>query len=234
MIELCYKLKKIIAISENTKNDLINILNIDADKIKVVHLANSLVPSNEKLSKNEFKNLPKRYLLFVGSRASYKNFYFFIQSITPLLHKDLDLNIVCKGNKFNTDEVDFFKRLGVQQQMFQYFVNDDSLAYLYENALAFVFPSLYEGFGIPVLEAFACNCPAILSNTSSLPEIGADAAMYFEPKNAKSIKQSIEKVIYNENFRNEMKLKGKEQLKNFSWKKTGEETLKVYQEALSV
>lgn len=227
------KATKIIAISESTKKDLINILNIDEDKINVVYLANSLTPSINQNEKFKLKNLPKKYILFVGSRASYKNFYFFIQAIASLLLKDTQLNVVCTGSKFNSNEILFFERLGIKNQMFQYFVNDNSLAYLYENALAFIFPSLYEGFGIPVLEAFACRCPAIISNTSSLPEVGGDAAVYFEPKNASSISYAIEQVIYNENIRENLIQKGLIQLGKFSWKKTADQTLKVYMEILS-
>jgi glycosyltransferase involved in cell wall biosynthesis len=228
------KAAKIIAISENTKNDLVNILNINPEKIKVIYLANSLNPANPDLAQNKLPNLPKRYLLFVGSRTMYKNFYFFVQAILPVLEKDPSLNIVCTGSKINEDELLFFNRLGISNRIYQYFVDDNSLAYLYENALAFIFPSLYEGFGIPVLEAFSCNCPAVLSNTSSLPEIAEKAALYFEPKNAVSIRAAVEKVIYDNKLREEMKLKGKEQLKKFSWEKTANATVQVYKDVLAM
>ncbi len=111
-------------------------------------------------------------------------------------------------------------------------VDDNSLKNLYRNAEAFVFPSLYEGFGLPVLEAFSCGCPAILSNASSLPEIGGDGAIYFDPYDKESITNSIEKVLHDEEFRDNLIQKGYERQKFFSWKKTAASTKKVYESLL--
>jgi glycosyltransferase involved in cell wall biosynthesis len=107
------------------------------------------------------------------------------------------------------------------------------LIYLYQNALAFVFPTLYEGFGIPILESFACGCPAVLSNTSSLPEVGGDAAVYFDPQDMDSIKTTVMSVIYNEKKRHEMVARGYEQLNKFSWAKTAQQVEEVYISLLS-
>jgi glycosyltransferase involved in cell wall biosynthesis len=103
---------------------------------------------------------------------------------------------------------------------------------LYKNAQAFVFPSLYEGFGLPVLEAFSCGCPAILSNASSLPEIGDDGAIYFNPYDNESITNAIEKVLFDEKFRYNLIQKGFDRLKFFSWDKTAISTKKVYDSLL--
>ena len=96
----------------------------------------------------------------------------------------------------------------------------------------FLFASIYEGFGIPVLEAFACDCPAVISNTSSLPEVGGDAVIYFNPTHKDEILKSVERVINNSELRRELILKGREQLKKFSWKKTAAETVEVYKSML--
>ena len=106
------------------------------------------------------------------------------------------------------------------------------MAYFYQNALAFIFPSLYEGFGIPVLESFACGCPLLCSNVSSLPEVAGNAACYFDPYSEESIRDAVVKLLDDSNFREELIDKGYEQLKKFSWKQTSEETKKIYESVL--
>jgi len=229
--ELALRADKIIAISENTKKDIINFYGIPEEKIKVIYSANSLKPVRARPI--NAPDLPENYILFVGSRSIYKNFDYFLSSITPLLKNDKKLCVIIAGGYSGKDEISereksFFFELGINKQIFQYSINDDILAYLYMNARCFVFPTLYEGFGIPILEAFACDCPAIISNTSSLPEIGGSAAMYFNPLDANSILESVSKVIYNNELRKEMILKGREQLKKFSWEKTVEEMTNLY------
>lgn len=227
---LAYKSKKIIAISENTKRDIIRFYGIDDDKIDVIYLANSLSKTNDKANT---LNVPQRYLLFVGDRDGYKNFDRLIKAICPLLVADDTLIIVCVGGgKFSNYEQDMFKQLRMRNRILHCSAYDSNLAYLYENATVFVFPSLYEGFGIPVLEAFACGCPAVLSSRSSLPEVGGDAAVYFDPESELSIKQAIERVIYDETLRHNLKRKGKEQLKKYSWDKTAEKTKAVYRKLI--
>ncbi|OGF59326.1 MAG: hypothetical protein A2Y62_13640 [Candidatus Fischerbacteria bacterium RBG_13_37_8] len=217
---------KIIAISENTKKDIIEFYNIDEDRIKVIYLANSLVkPGNI----NTYITLPKKYLLYVGGRKVYKNFEFFIKVVSSLMKTDDELHIICAGiHPFSAIELSLFKELNVDNKIFHYNVSDEMLYYLYENAIAFVLPSLYEGFGIPILESFACGCPAVVSNTSSLPEVGGDAAAYFDPLSEASLKETLSKTIYNDDYRNTLKIKGYQQLEKFSWKKTAEETKKLY------
>lgn len=234
--KLILRADKIIAISENTKKDIMHFYDIPENKIKVIYHGNSLQPVKN-IPLNTPK-IPNKYILFVGARGLYKNFNYFLQSISSILKKDKDINVVVAGgyskkNNFSTSESALFKKLGIEKQIFQYSINDEILAYLYQNAICLVFPSIYEGFGIPVLEAFACNCPAVISNTSSLPEVGGDAALYFDPTDSDSILESVTKVIYNESLRQDLILKGKEQLKKFSWDKTAQETIKLYSETLS-
>lgn len=227
--QLCKAAAKIIAISQHTKQDLINIFRLDPDKIEVVYLANSLKPHQDVAS----SDLPEAYLLFTGSRLVYKNFYFFVRAIANILIEE-NLKLVCTGETFSPEERHFFESLGVQDQVIHIFADDAMLAYLYQHARAFVFPSLYEGFGIPVLEAFACGCPSILSNTSSLPEVGGDAAVYFEPKDVRSIQDAVTNVIFHEDVRNDLITKGAERVKLFSWETTARKTGKVYKKALNL
>ena len=232
---LAKKASKIIAISNSTKKDIINFLNIEEDKIVVIYLGCSLVTNDKRycdLNINTYFNLvPQKYLLYVGSRNGYKNFYYFVRAISQILKKDKDLYIICAGGgKFNRDEKFYFESLDLQDSLINFEICDDNLLkYLYSKAAAFVFPSLYEGFGLPILEAFSCGCPVVLSNKSSLPEVGGDAAIYFEPKNIKSIIGAVTDVIYNDNLRKELIKKGFEKLKKFSWEKTAIQTRNVYE-----
>jgi len=232
---LALKADKIITISENTKEDIIKFYNISEKKIKVIYLASSLTEFNmDKINNVNIKHkLPKKFILYVGSRWGYKNFYNFIKAISLLLKNDRNLFIVCAGGGFfNEDEKEFLKSLSIQNKIFQLQVDDEGLQVLYKNALVFVFPSLYEGFGIPVLESFTCGCPVICSKTSSLPEVAGDAAVYFEPESELSILNSVQKVIYNNNLRSQLAHKGSQRVKEFSWEKTSKKTKKIYEDIL--
>lgn len=219
--------KHIIAISETTKNDIINIYGVSDEKISVVPLAHSLFNVDDVSVKFKAK-LPQRYLLFVGRRGGYKNFQFFVTAISDLLKKEDDLCVICTGPTFRKSEIDFFEWLGITHKIFHNFVTDTELAFLYRNAAAFIFPSLYEGFGIPVLEAFSCDCPVLLSQSGSLPEIGGEAAIYFNPKSADEIRTATQRVVNDVQLRQTLVTKGRERLKFYSWADTVQKTTDVY------
>jgi glycosyltransferase involved in cell wall biosynthesis len=229
--ELAQRATKIISISESTKKDIVKLLNIDESKIDVIYLGNSLKP--EDLS-NITLQLPERYLLFIGNRKLYKNFDRMIKAIVPILNKDKELKMICAGgNDFTNDELALFQAMNIHAQISYIRITDNrTLTQIYQNARAFIFPSLYEGFGIPVLEAFACGCPAIISHSSSLIEVGGDAVEFFDPNSDASIQASVEKVIYNDDLRREWIRKGAERLKLFSWSKMASETKQVYRSIL--
>jgi glycosyltransferase involved in cell wall biosynthesis len=169
------------------------------------------------------------YILYVGNRATYKNFDFFVSAIAQLLI-DADLKLVCAGGgDFSSQQQVLIKSLKLENRIvFKKIINDDILANYYAHALFFCFPSLYEGFGIPVLESFACGCPALLSNGGSLPEVGGDAALYFDPTNSDSLIKSVSELISNQALRQNLKERGFERLKQFSWDTTFLETVEVY------
>lgn len=221
---------KVIAISENTKKDLIKIYGIPEEKIEVVYLGNPL----ENIKPFPIKNLPDRYVLFVGNRRGYKNFNFFIKSIASFINDDSNLYLVCAGGgKFSGEENSLLSKLGILEKVKQVaFKKDEELAYIYKNALVYVLPSLYEGFGMTALEAFSMGCPVVASNTSCVPEVCGKAAVYIDPKNAKSIKNGVGKIMTDEILRNKFVKLGFEQIKKFSWDKTIADTLKVYEEVL--
>lgn len=227
------KAARIIAISESTKRDLVNLFTIDENKIDVVYLANSLTTSNDKIENTFGFELPEKYFLFVGGRDDYKNFLFFIQVFSALAKLDDTINVVCTGPKFTGTELHLIKKLGLEGRIYRSFVDDGQLSYLYKNAVAFIYPTMYEGFGLPVLEAFYNGCPAVISRTSSLTEISGDAAILFEPKVPVSMLSALKTVLYNEGFRKEKIAAGLEQERKFSWEKTALQTKECYQRALN-
>ena len=219
---------QIICISENTKKDLIEQYNIDEKKITVIYLGVNKQKNYKKI--NNF-SVNKPYLLFVGDRNNYKNFDNFILCYSKSEKLKKDFNIVCFGGgsvlktelkdindlKLNVDNIKFIQG------------NEFELNYIYKNAKAFICPSFYEGFGLTVLEAMNMNCPVISSNTSSLKEVGGDAAVYFNPNSVDDIKYKIESVVYSDNKIFELQDKMIINNKRFDLNLTAKQTLHVYE-----
>lgn len=230
--DLLNRAAKIIAISENTKADLLEFYQIKPEKIAVIYHATSF--RNHELPKDFQVKTPEKYLLYVGARNDYKNFTGFVTSIASVLKEHSDVSLLCAGGgDFNKTEYEFIASLDLQSQVKQFsFQSDDTLFYLYQHAIAFVYPSLYEGFGIPILEAFACACPVVLSNTSCFPEVAQDAALYFDPNNQEDIADKITEIIQNEALRKSLVQKGTIRQEYFSAEKTATQTLNVYKSIL--
>lgn len=225
---LAERADKIIAISESTKCDIIDILKMPAAKIEVIYLASSL--SVESAPKTNL-NLPENYILFVGSRSGYKNFKRFLNVFAQLVQQEKSLSLICVGGgAFTNEERAQLKQLEVSSIVQQQVLHDGELPYYYSQAKLFVFPSLYEGFGIPVLEAFACGCPLVCSNTSSLPEIASEGAEYFDPLSEESMFEAIRNVLTDQARQKELVRYGHKRGKEFSWAKCAEETLTVYRQ----
>jgi glycosyltransferase involved in cell wall biosynthesis len=219
---------QVIAISESTKRDIERFVRVDADKITVVPLASSLSASGQGSPELQ---LPARFIAYVGNRENYKNFYFLVEALG--LADDKRLNVVCFGSyPFREEEKAFFSMRGVLERMHHLPADDATLVEGYRRAIALAYPSLYEGFGIPILEAFACGCPVICSNTGSFPEVAADGAFYFEPKDIASLVLAIDTVAGDESVRSGLASKGRLIASRYSWHKTAEETLKVYHRAM--
>jgi len=228
--KLSQKASRIITVSENTKKDLIKFYNIDDEKISVVPLGNSIF-IDEKFNTSNYKiKVPKKYLLYVGSRKSYKNFDALLKSVNLVSKEFDDLYIICAGGgNFSKKEKSQIKELGLQERVIYYSIDDKILQYLYSNASAFIFPSLYEGFGIPILEAFECKCPVLLSNASSFPEVAGSAALYFDPKSIVSIKNCISRILIDSSLREKLINEGLKKVKEYSWEKTALETKLIYE-----
>jgi len=225
---------KIFTISKSSKDDIINEYGVDDKKIFVTYPgikegSNARILTMDDLRKKF--GIDKDYILFVGTLQPRKNIVKLIEAFSKIERENLILIIVGKKGWLYEDILSAPQKFGVGERVkFLDFVEDKDLPSLYKNALCFVLPSLYEGFGLPVLEAMKYGCPVLTSNVSSLPEAGGDAAIYFDPTDAEDIASKIEKVISNPKLRQELIEKGYNQIKKFSWEKTAKETLRVLED----
>ncbi|QJD95324.1 glycosyltransferase family 4 protein [Mucilaginibacter robiniae] len=218
----------LIAISEHTRQDIIKVYPELASKITVVYHGYIF---NE--SQPAYLELPEQYILFVGERWHYKNFPLFIQGMAPILKGNQYLNLICAGGgAFNGHEIQLLQSYGIGAQCLQMNVTDSILKQLYAQAQLFVFPSLLEGFGLPLLEAFASGCPVACSDTTAFPEVGGDAAIYFDPQNIEAIKSAVNQILSSIPLQQELKRKGLQQLQRFAFDDCVQNTLKVYQSLL--
>lgn len=231
----------IITDSESSKRDIVKYANIPEEKVEVVYLAasevfkkvdNTSIPGS---IRKKYK-LPEKYVLYVGDVTWNKNLPRLIEAIKrinvplvmvgkALLEKNFDIH-----NPWNQDLVKvhnlsegnkFIKRLG--------FVATEDLVAIYNLATVFAMPSLYEGFGLPILEAMSCGCPVVTTKEGSLGEVGGDAVYYVDPQSIESIANGIGEVFSRKELQRTFSRKGLERAKQFSWKKTAEETVIAYQ-----
>ncbi len=225
------KANKIIAVSENTKKDILNLYAFDENNIEVIYHGSSLKPYE---GREKIFNLPERYILYQGVRGGYKNFNKFLSATSPLLVADSGLYLVCSGSTdFTKEEYELIKLLDLEKKVLHFdYIGNEELAYFYQNCLAFVYPSLYEGFGILLLEAMSCGAPMVISNRSSFPEIALDCAMYFDPTSEESIRNSIEEVINNSELRKDLVRKADKRVRDFSWEETARKTKLLYDKVL--
>ncbi|MFH1018355.1 MAG: glycosyltransferase family 1 protein [Pseudomonadota bacterium] len=225
--ELAEKARHVIAVSESTKRDIVKFYGTPAQKISVIYHASSLRLSGASKS---VARLPTRYVLFVGNRALYKGFQFMIRGLGPTFKLQSDLYLLCVGGGYpRRAERDLIKRLGLQRRvLFMRFVSDDVLAQIYSRALAYICPSEYEGFGIPVVEAMSCGCPAVLNRVSSLPEAGGEAARYFDGGDEGSLRKALDPILEDAALREKMRGEGFAHASRFSWDRMTTETRKVY------
>ena len=226
----CELADHIICVSHSTKRDLIEQFKIEPEKITVVHLGGG--ESVEMQVDASTLQLPEKYFLYVGKRGYYKKFETLYDAALPLLKNKKELHLICTGPAFSMDEQKQFEADGVAQQVMNLYVSDADLQTLYKGASAFVFPSEYEGFGIPTLEAMSVGCPTILQQTSSLPEVGGDAALYFEDNSVEQLRAHLESIIHDSDLRLSLRQKGIVQAGQFSWERCARETLTVYQNLL--
>lgn len=239
--QTCLKAKQIITISNATKKDIIKYLKIDPPKIQVIHLApaKQYQPVSDPKRIDDLKrkfNISKPYLIYVGQWREHKNIVRLIRAFSLLRRRyGFDYQLVLAGKIDQQYQFlpKLIKELGLDQEVMMVgYVSDAELPYLYSGAECFVFPSLYEGFGLPPLEAMACGTPVISSNLSAMPEILGDAAYYFDPLNVEAMAKAMSEVAKSFSLKKEMRLKGLKQARQYSPDATAKATLKVYQRIL--
>jgi glycosyltransferase involved in cell wall biosynthesis len=220
----------VICVSESTRQDAIEILGLPPEKISVIHHGFNLMtgPENGLIDAGFMAEEP--FLLYVGNRGGYKNFLRLLEAYASSPQLRMQFKLVCfGGGTFSTDEQDKMMRLGLtNRRVIQLGGSDQLLSRLYTRASAFVYPSLYEGFGIPPLEAMSHDCPVICGTTSSIPEVVGDGGEYCDPSDVDSMRQAIERVVDSESYRNTLIEKGRARLNHFSWDRCANETLNVY------
>lgn len=233
--------KRIITVSEFTKRDIVDKFNTKKEKVEVTYegVAN-LAKGRDSLfvSKLDDKetllsyNIGRKFILYVGNAYPHKNLEGLIDAFTDLLKTYADLNLVLVGK-----EDYFYKRIKNYARekikddgkiVFPGYVPDEKLEVLYEKALAYVFPSFYEGFGLPPLEAMAKKCPVVSSKESSMPEVLGDAAVFFNPYNKSDMAEKIARVISNKSLRENLIKKGERQVRNYSWWECARSTCEIY------
>jgi glycosyltransferase involved in cell wall biosynthesis len=218
----------VICISESTKQDLIRLFGVDERKTSVVHLGFTL-NTDETVRPAKLAS-EKPYLLYVGIRWGYKNFIQLCRVFSSSsLKRSFDL-VAFGGGAFSMDEVAEMNQLGITNCVHQVGGDDGLLASYYQGATAFIYPSLYEGFGIPPLEAMNFGCPVVCSNTSSFPEVVGDAAVLFDPASEESMRVAIEDLLRNDGLRAEMIRRGYARVQHFSWAKCAAETAAIYRQ----
>jgi len=224
---------QIICISECTRRDLINLTGIDEKKVSCIHLGVDAVTNTFDTPPN-LQQSNKPYLLFVGARTPYKNFMGLLEAYanSTRLSNDFDL-LVLGGDFFKNYELQKMRDLHLSPQKVKH-VNADLglLNAYYQQASAFIYPSLYEGFGLPPLEAMANGCPVVSSNAGPLPEVNGNAAEYFDPVDRCEMIAAIENVVYSASRTKELQLLGYARSSTYSWSRCADQTYALYQRLL--
>lgn len=229
----------IIAISENTRRDVMRLMQIPSDKIKVipegVNPAFHPIDGQDELERVRNKyHLPARFMLFFSTIEPRKNLTTLFEAYAALLKRNSELiPLVVAGRKgwLYQPILERIRELGIESRVYLTdWIDQPDVPLLFNLAEVLIFPSLYEGFGLPPLEAMASGTPLICSNASSLPEVVGDAGILFDPRDVGALTQAITRVLADETLRADLQQRGLEQARKFSWERTARETLAVYED----
>jgi len=235
----CRRATAIVAVSESTKRDLVNHYRVPSEKVRVIYEAAAPhfqpQPESAIASARAQYSLPERYLMTLCVIEPRKNHSGFLRAFEQLCRDDRDLYWVIGGSRGWLTE-GFFAQLEAsaarERVILTGYIADEHLAAIYSGATAFVFPSFGEGFGLEPLEAMACGTPVVSSNATSLPEVGGDAARYFDPYQETQMIEAVRSVLGDKALREQMRQRGLEQAARFSWQRAAEETWALYQELI--
>ncbi len=220
----------VICISETTRRDLIRLYDIDPSRTSVVHLGYSLTSDFNEMPVQSKGRRPS--LLYVGNRKGYKNFETLLQAFSSSrVLREFEL-IAFGGHPPLPEELAEIKRLGISDRVEFKSGSDQVLAGHYRTADAFVYPSKYEGFGIPPLEAMSYGCPVVCSSGGAIPEVVGDAGLYFDPDNPEELRATLEHLVTNERLQADLQVRGHLRIAAFSWSRCAEATAQIYREIL--
>jgi glycosyltransferase involved in cell wall biosynthesis len=223
---------RLIAISQTTKSDLIEFSNVNPDHIEVIYHG---IDTQSPLAIDPVHNIPENYLLFVGDRGGYKNFHLFIKAFSLIVDKHPDLKILLAGGgKMGIADLEFIRQLKLESKIVHIDVTDEQLNYLYKNALLFIYPSLYEGFGLPILESFKAGCPILLSDIPCFREIAGVAADFFNPYDLDHLISRLEYLIESKETRSKLVNNGLSRVLDFPINKSIDQTLNIYRELIGI
>ena len=225
--EFVAKANRVIAISNCTRGDVLRFYpDVDPAKVVTVYLGNSIVSLES--DEHAFESGPP-YLLFVGSRGKYKNFNLVLEAFPSLVREFQDLRLICVGGgPFTDEEARRVAALGLEAKVERIDASDDRLGWLYRHAQALVYPSSYEGFGLPILEAFAAQCPVVTTNAPAIVEVGGDAVLCVDTQTSEGLGEGIRRVLSDSSSRDSLVSRGRKRALDFTWERTARETLNVY------
>jgi glycosyltransferase involved in cell wall biosynthesis len=230
--------RRVITISEASRKDLHRFFAVPMDRIDVIlpgvesHFRP--LPDSDVAEFRQRNGLPERFVLHVGTLQPRKNIPLLLDALARLQRQDVDLVLAGAKGWFYDEVFRQVEELGLVSRVhFAGYVPDEDLPFWYNSAEALVFPSLYEGFGMPIVEAMACGTPVIAAETSSIPEAGGDAALYFDPSDSGDLAQQLTAVLDNKQMVREMRARGLAQAQRFSWQRAGIETARTYARVLA-
>ena len=234
----------ITSVSESTKRDILEYFHVPEDRVEVIHngVEDKFLPIRDEqiltMVKEKY-NLPDRFVLYLGSTKPYKNLDGTLEAFSKLkeqyINPDNHIYLVIGGLKhFSSFDLERKAReLGIENDFFNIgYISEDDLPSVYSLAEVFLFPSIWEGFGLPALEAMACGTPVVTSNTSSLPEVVGEAGIMVDPKNTTSIAEALYRILNDKTLRDELSEKGIQQARKFSWRTAAVKLLETFKEAV--
>lgn len=228
----CAAADEIIAISNSTKRDLIEKFKVPESKVHVVYLGVSpdFLTRNHLIDATDDSLESEDYVLYVGKRGGYKNFKMLLDAFCRNISLSKNFQLIAfGGGEFTSAERAYIRELGLPDSSIKHVSGNDALlARYYRGARLMVYPSLYEGFGLPIIEAMACGCPVLTSNISSMPEVGQKACAYFEPANPNSLVDCLSDLLKDNVALHEFSKLGLDHSQNFVWENTARETEKLY------
>lgn len=221
----------VICVSAATQADLVHIYGKVKAEVSVVHHG---VDPIFKPGAARWEDLPEKYVLFVGNRGQYKDANVLLRAFAEVATQFPDLVLLfVGGGRFTVAENQLIRQLGIAPRVRQRSLPDAEMSAAYGNAELCVFPSRFEGFGLPALESMACGTPTVLASSSSLPEVGGEGALYFEPGNVNELAQVMRNVLGDEQLRHELSERGLQRASHFSWERSASETAAVYASVLN-